>query len=778
MLQRFKDEAADDAAPLKQARQRHKSAKDELQRLGAPPNSQTLAARRRKLMEDIEKHSNEHVTLQDRIGNLQQRSDQLRAETAEAQRVLTAAQRAFSELPPTVDHSAAIAALQDESAELLDKVINMDFNQRTLEDRQTALRGQRVKIMQAMAALDSTRTRRLQAMDRNKPGLAGLHHWLEDVKRRGGVLQGPAFGPLGLEVTLRDALSHAKVIDAACGDMLLAFAVTCRADEEVMSAEIKRRGMDGVTVHVMDQPLDTPYKQFSGPASNYRSFGVQSTLADLVDAPPLVMQALTSAGPALACSLFVPNESKIDELMRQPRVQTVFSLSAQFRVIKGSYGGSNARQAQDLGQPKYLGGGGAADPQAKEREQAALAEADAELADVERELGELGVARSQLDGQLKGVEGRREQLQAEQRQSLQQHNLLNRNMIAADKEYARKRATPDPLRSKPDMEAQQARAVEKHFEASIALMRLVRTQWEGVRERGVLELVLREAEMQVQALEGASSERKEREKALKDKVSKLQQLVARSKSKVEQARKQAQLEAPLTDEISARLEQLPDDMAVLAEKRSELEAKVAGIMCNNPRALEEFRERSAKISELRADVGGDEGALAALTSEIEDIKSTWLPELERVVARINTAFGAAFQEIGCAGEVHLNHAEGDYEKFAIEIMVKFRDNEELQLLTGTRQSGGERSVSTILYLLALQGVTVTPFRVVDEINQGMDPLNERKVFGQLVAASTREGTPQCFLLTPKLLPDLDYSASITVLMVMNGGLEDANAARG
>jgi hypothetical protein len=52
-----------------------------------------------------------------------------------------------------------------------------------------------------------------------------------------------------------------------------------------------------------------------------------------------------------------------------------------------------------------------------------------------------------------------------------------------------------------------------------------------------------------------------------------------------------------------------------------------------------------------------------------------------------------------------------------KIRVKFRENEELQLLTGTRQSGGERSVSTILYLLALQGVTVTPFRVVDEINQ-------------------------------------------------------------
>lgn len=57
----------------------------------------------------------------------------------------------------------------------------------------------------------------------------------------------------------------------------------------------------------------------------------------------------------------------------------------------------------------------------------------------------------------------------------------------------------------------------------------------------------------------------------------------------------------------------------------------------------------------------------------------------------------------------------------------------------------------------LQGVTVTPFRVVDEINQGMDPINERKVFMQLVEASCQQGTPQCFLLTPKLLPDLPFT---------------------
>jgi chromosome segregation ATPase len=212
--------------------------------------------------------------------------------------------------------------------------------------------------------------------------------------------------------------------------------------------------------------------------------------------------------------------------------------------------------------------------------------------------------------------------------------------------------------------------------------------------------------------------------------------------------------------------------------RNDLEMELATIVCNNPRALEEYAERKRSVAELTASVADEEAALAAIEGEVATVKAEWLPELERVVSTVNAAFGAAFGEIGCAGEVVLDTAGGgdDFGKYAIRIMVKFRDGEDLQPLTGTRQSGGERSVATILYLLALQGVTVTPFRVVDEINQGMDPVNERKVFDRLVAAATREGTPQCFLLTPKLLPDLEYGRSVTVLQIINGVIEGGAGA--
>lgn len=43
--------------------------------------------------------------------------------------------------------------------------------------------------------------------------------------------------------------------------------------------------------------------------------------------------------------------------------------------------------------------------------------------------------------------------------------------------------------------------------------------------------------------------------------------------------------------------------------------------------------------------------------------------------------------IGCAGEIRISPHD-DYDKWAIDILVKFRDKEKLQLLTGQRQSGG------------------------------------------------------------------------------------------
>ena len=92
--------------------------------------------------------------------------------------------------------------------------------------------------------------------------------------------------------------------------------------------------------------------------------------------------------------------------------------------------------------------------------------------------------------------------------------------------------------------------------------------------------------------------------------------------------------------------------------------------------------------------------------------------------------------------------------------------------------------------MSLQSLTRSPFRVVDEINQGMDPRNERLVHARMVSIATGnddqqfqldEDSPngeidgladssgsQYFLITPKLLHGLKYERGMRVLCIASG----------
>ena len=61
-----------------------------------------------------------------------------------------------------------------------------------------------------------------------------------------------------------------------------------------------------------------------------------------------------------------------------------------------------------------------------------------------------------------------------------------------------------------------------------------------------------------------------------------------------------------------------------------------------------------------------------------------------------------------------------------------------------------------------------PFSLVDEINQGMDQRAERVVHNSMVNVTCQPDSAQYFLITPKLLPDLQYHERMKVLCVNNG----------
>jgi chromosome segregation ATPase len=206
---------------------------------------------------------------------------------------------------------------------------------------------------------------------------------------------------------------------------------------------------------------------------------------------------------------------------------------------------------------------------------------------------------------------------------------------------------------------------------------------------------------------------------------------------------------------------------VTADIRTQ-ELRLGGIETTNPHALQEYEKRAVEIDRLRREKEQREAEAGTLTQEIRALRGKWEPGVDKVVSRINRAFSHNFEQINCAGEVDVHKDADDFEKWAIEIKVRFREGETLQILDQHRQSGGERAVSTIFYLMSLQSMAQAPFRVVDEINQGMDPRNERMVHERMVEIACREHTSQYFLITPKLLTGLRYDERMKVHCIASG----------
>lgn len=187
-------------------------------------------------------------------------------------------------------------------------------------------------------------------------------------------------------------------------------------------------------------------------------------------------------------------------------------------------------------------------------------------------------------------------------------------------------------------------------------------------------------------------------------------------------------------------------------------------------SIDKLRNIEEQLENLYAIVPDLTEKLQRVNSAICSIEGPWSKELNNLVDRISKNFSSSFISVASAGEVRLNTEGEGYKDWRLELLVKFRDESDLRVLDPYVQSGGERAVSTIFYMLSLQGLTNSPFRVVDEINQGMDPKNERIVHKYMVESACKPNNQnmfsQYFLITPKLLTNLFYHEKMAVHCIM------------
>ncbi|MGQ9468932.1 MAG: AAA family ATPase [Nitrososphaerales archaeon] len=177
------------------------------------------------------------------------------------------------------------------------------------------------------------------------------------------------------------------------------------------------------------------------------------------------------------------------------------------------------------------------------------------------------------------------------------------------------------------------------------------------------------------------------------------------------------------------------------------------------KTFNELKEKAAIVSENRR----------RALSELEERKEIWRKVLQKLIDEVNPSYQSILSKINAAGSVRLDGLE-DLETAGLELLVGFR-GEVPSVLDAYTQSGGERTISIMAFLLSLQQHIMSPFRAVDEFDVHMDPRNREAIFKVIVSTIKESKDVQYLMITPSQLAVIEHDVHVIVVQNVQGKSE-------
>jgi chromosome segregation ATPase len=153
---------------------------------------------------------------------------------------------------------------------------------------------------------------------------------------------------------------------------------------------------------------------------------------------------------------------------------------------------------------------------------------------------------------------------------------------------------------------------------------------------------------------------------------------------------------------------------------------------------------------------------------LEEVKTrmqAWRAVMENLLERVNSEYQRIMSQTLATGEVKLSNVQ-DIETAGLEIYVGFKGSKPVALDAYT-QSGGERTTSTMGFLLALQQHVRSPFRAVDEYDIHMDPKN-REMIAKVLVAMIKDADAQYVVITPSQITFAQQEANVITVQNLEG----------
>ncbi|XP_021736294.1 structural maintenance of chromosomes protein 5-like [Chenopodium quinoa] len=679
---------------------------------------------------------------------------------SEAKEELAAAELELANLPP-------YKLPKDEFERLEAKIVEFEDSAREIRQQKTdtdkILSGHKQKRAQLVDRLKDMENRNYKLLNQLKNSGADriyeAHRWLQEHRDQ---LKREVYGPVLLEVTVKDQ-SHADYLEGQVPYYIWKSFIT----QDPSDRDVLVKHMKSFDVPILNYvPTEGRSRDPSRISEEMRKLGIHARLDQIFDAPAAVKEVLISQSNLDNSYIgTVETDRRADEVEKL-KIMDFWTPLNHYIWSRSRYSDYVSASVMPVSRSKLLSCGS---------DNSEILSLRSKIIELEQTINEYDSQSKSLQFELSQIENEASKYYKQREEVTERVNIEKRRRKSLENRISQKRCILNNIEKEGDIDSQIAnlsdQAVNLNIQRFHNAMEIKNSLMEALLHKWSLaEIRLSAFEIDVKIQE-SEMEIKHQERSAVEASMHLQQCkkeVERHKERLTDAKKYAESIAKITPEIKEAFVKMPSTIEELEAAIQDNLDQASSILLLNQNVLAEYEMRQRKIEALERTLKEEEHGFRTLLAEIDALKASWLPTLQNLVSQINGTFGHNFQEMAVAGEVSLDERDMDFGAYGIVIKVKFRQAGQLQVLSAHHQSGGERSVSTILYLVSLQDLTICPFRVVDEINQGMDPINERKMFQQLVRAASQPNTPQCFLLTPKLLPDLEYSDACSVLNIMNG----------
>jgi len=201
-----------------------------------------------------------------------------------------------------------------------------------------------------------------------------------------------------------------------------------------------------------------------------------------------------------------------------------------------------------------------------------------------------------------------------------------------------------------------------------------------------------------------------------------------------------------------------EPISVLKNKLNNVETEMMSMGPVNMRSIEEYDEEKKRYEKLRDEYKNLEKEKKNLLNLVKELNSKKKDGLMKVYHAINENFKKIYKEISNGGEAEilLENMEDPF-KGGLIIRVKPVGKKFVRLES---LSGGEKSLTALAFIFAIQQYDPSPFYVLDEVDMFLDGVNAEMV-GRIIKRNSRTAQFIVISLRKATLKFADYVIGVT-----------------